>query len=181
MDSYSNEYLAETSPTAQTPLSGFAAVEGVHHLKEMPLMGKINLRGDKHNPDFTAGLMQALQVTLPAKANRVAPFLGGLIFWLGPDEWLIHCKLRDTSQQIASLRAALAACHCAVTDVTDYSTVIEISGPQSREVLASACPLDTRVNHFKPGHCAQTRFGHASVLLWPVNEAPCYALQVAEL
>ena len=171
-------------PTAsvQTPLQGDSFELGQHRIGEQAMKGKINLRGQHGSPAFAAAIEAALRTRRPETANTIMPFLGGLIFWLGPDEWLVHCELGETDKHIQALRTAFnkepqLAQASAVTDVSDYSSCIDISGPQARQLIASACPFDTRPEHFKPGQCAQTRFGHASVLLWPIK-LDHYGLQV---
>ncbi len=162
----------------RTPLAESEPVEGTNTLLEKPLTGKINLRGELDNPAFLAAIESALQTILPNKANTVVPFLGGLVFWLGPNEWLVHTPLNELEARIESLHQALADTHAAITDVSDYYTILELSGPQAREVIASGSPFDTREAHFKPGQCAQTHFSHASILLWPINDKPTFGIQV---
>jgi sarcosine oxidase subunit gamma len=162
----------------RTALSEFKSVEGDHRLSEAPLNGKINLRGNKDNPEFVRGIENLLGLSLPLEANTVSSSFEQLIFWLGPDEWLIHLPLNELEKTIRALRETFVDQHVALTDVSDYFSVLHLSGPQAREVIASASPFDTRTHHFKPDLCAQTCFGHASILLWPLDDVSTFGLQV---
>jgi len=154
-----------SAPVPTSALANRAPVDGDIVLRELPPRGKINLRGDAGDGDFTAAAFDVLGVALPVAANTVAVTDGVTVFWLGPDEWLIHCKLTDTDALLQQLRARLAGMHFAATEVTDYFTVLELRGEQAAEVLARGCPLDLHARAFPAGACAQTRFGNATVLL----------------
>jgi sarcosine oxidase subunit gamma len=164
--------------TVRTALSDFKPVAGENTLVESPLNGKINLRGNPNNAAFIKGVENALGLVLPPAANTVTSSADLHIFWLGPNEWLIHLPLDAVEEKINALREALDNQHAAITEVSDYFSVLQLSGPQAREIIASASPLDIRPQHFTAGQCAQTRFGHASILLWPLEDTPAFGLQV---
>jgi sarcosine oxidase subunit gamma len=162
----------------RTALSGFKPVTGENTLIETPLNGKINLRGNPNNAAFIVGVENTLGLTLPPTENTVTRSSELHIFWLGPDEWLIHLPLEAVEEKIHVLRETLDNQRVAMTEVSDYFSVLQLSGPQAREVIASASPFDIRAQHFATGQCAQTRFGHASILLWPLEDTPAFGLQV---
>ena len=168
----------DNSITARTALSDMPAVNGMHSLTEIPLCGKINLRGDPADPSFIQGIENTLGVPLSLAANTTNEADDRQIFWLGPDEWLLHLPMQQLEQTMIALEQALANFHCAVCDVSDYFSVLELGGPQIQEIIASASPFDTRQAQFGFGQCAQTRFGHASILLWPRKEGSGFGLQV---
>lgn len=151
-------------PVPTSPLAHRAPLDGDVMLRELPWCGKLNLRGDPGDASFTRAAADALGVALPA--NTVAVTDRVTVFWLGPDEWLIHCKLSNAESLAQQLRARLAGLHCAVTEVTDYYALLELCGDKSTEVLARGCPLDLHERAFAAGACAQSRFGNASVLLY---------------
>jgi sarcosine oxidase subunit gamma len=162
----------------RTALSDFKPVAGEHSLIEALLNGKINLRGNPDNTEFTQAIENTLGLALPHEANTISASAGLRIFWLGPDEWLIHLPLESVEEKINALRETLGNHHVAVTEVSDYFSVLELSGPQVRSIIASASPYDIRPQYFKTGQCAQTLFGHASILLWPLEETPAFGIQV---
>lgn len=170
--------------TINTVLQGAEFTLGEHRLLEQPLCGKLNLRGNPDDPAFVQAVERTLGLAPPLEANRVAAAEDHKLFWLGPDEWLAHLPLEQVDDKLQQLQQALAGQHSAVTEVSDYYAIIELQGPQAREVIASGSPLDIRPQQFAPGQCAQTRFGHASILLWPLPDAqddqaaPAFCLQV---
>ena len=158
-------------------------VDGKISLRELPWCGKINLRGDTNlrdggNAQFLVAAAEALGVALPLEANTTAVGAGLLIFWLGPDEWLLHCELEHTETVLAQLRQKLARIHHAATEVTDYYSVLELKGENAAAVLARGCPLDLHHSQFGANQCAQTRFGNASILLYKPDTEPLFQLQV---
>ena len=140
--------------TARTPLADLPAiVTGTHTLTEQPLSGKLNLRGNPRDAAFLGAVEQTL-VALPAQANTVTRRQSIMASWLGPDEWLITTPLDQVANHAAQLRSALA------------------------QILATATPLDLRAHAFAPGQCAQTRLGHAGILLWAIDDTPTYDIQI---
>ena len=166
--------MAETQqPKAHSPARRREPLEakggGAAALRELPWRGKINLRGAA--PEFFKAARAALGLELPRDANTVAEGGGLLAFWLGPDEWLAHCELARAEKIMQQLAENLDGTNYAATEVTDYYTVLELSGDHAAAALARGCPLDLHLRVFKPGDCAQTRFGNASVLLHRVEAA----------
>jgi len=157
---------AMPTPMPTSPAAGRAPVDGETRLRELSCCGKINLRGDPGDENFTRAAAEALGMALPLAPNTVATDARVTVFWLGPDEWLIHLPLNDTESQLQQLRQHLAPLHHAATEVTDYYTTLELRGKHAAEVLARGCPLDLHPRVFRPGACAQSRFGNASVLLY---------------
>jgi len=167
LDNTVNTVDTVDGPMPASALAGRAPIDGDLCLRELPWCGKINLRGDPGDANFTRAAAEALGVALPLAPNTVAADARAAVtvFWLGPDEWLIHCPLADADKLLQELRRRLAALHCAVTEVTDYYTVLELRGVDAAAVLARGCPLDLHARAFPAGSCAQSRFGNASVLL----------------
>jgi len=78
----------------------------------------------------------------------------------------------------AALRAELAGQHFAVTDVSSNYTILNLSGPRVRELLAQGCPLDLHPRAFRPGQSAGSVFFKASIWLWQTEKAPVYEVLV---
>ena len=69
--------------------------------------------------------------------------------------------------------------HVAVTDITGGQTVISVTGPAARDVLAKGCPLDLHPTVFKPTHCAQTLLAKANVVIRCIDDdSPSFELIV---
>lgn len=176
----------------QTPLThlglparaaaGGAATAGVT-LAERPHRLQVNLRGNAQNPAFTSAVRQATGIGLPTVANTVASAGDLAALWLAPDEWLITgpadpATAGREAALCGTLRVALAGQHVAVTDVSEARTVIAISGPHARDLLAKGTPIDLHPRVFGPGQCAQTALAAANVTLRQVDGRPTYELHV---
>lgn len=165
-------------PVKYSPLSGLSAPAGGIDLSERRCVGKVNVRGDPSNPEFVARVRQALNIELPLSPNTTRISERFTVFWFGPNEWLIHCAEDAQTEVVATLRQDLKELHAAITDVTDYYMVIRLSGVKAREVLSKGTPFDVHHKVFGPGACAQTCFGHASILLHCVDDSPAFDFQV---
>ncbi len=160
-----------------SPLQGMASPETGVTLSEAPFVGKVNLRGNAGDNAFAEAVAKVLGGSLPLEPNTVASHGDYTVFWLGPDEWLIHTPENGEGALIEALNNALAGQHAAVTDVSDYYVVIQMRGEKAADVLSRACPLDLHERVFKAGDCAQTVFAHASVLLHKLD-GQSYDVQV---
>jgi len=160
-----------------SPLQGMPRPAGGIELVERPFLGKVNLRADASDEAIARAAQGVLGAALPVEPNTVAVTDDYTVFWLGPDEWQIHCPEDGQGALAGALEQALAGCHAAVVDVSDYYVVMRLSGERATEVLGKTVPLDLHPRAFSPGRCAQTRFAHATVLLHKLAE-DCVDLQV---
>ena len=183
------------NPKPVSPLSGLLSPEEGISLTEVPFVGKINIRGDASDLAFANAVERVVGVRLPTTPNTVSEKPGtglpspeaaehvagsghNVIYWLGPDEWLIHTPPNGEGAIVARLREALSGVHAAVTDVSDYYVVIDIAGQHARDVLMRGTPLDVHGDVFRAGQCAQTVYVKASILLHCLSDAPSYRVQV---
>ncbi len=161
---------------AASPLSHSKPLEGLISLHERGELGKLSVRGEGER--FLAVVQNTLGLSLPTEPNTTVQRGHTVVFWLGPDEWLLHLPLEQTEDRATTLRIALAGQHATVVEVSDQSTVLRLSGEYARTVLAKGCPLDLHPRTFRPGFCAQTRFLNAAVLISRVGEISSYDIQV---
>jgi sarcosine oxidase subunit gamma len=138
----------------------------------------INLRGDAGNAAFRTAASSALGLELPVLACTTSANDSTRVVWVGPDEWFVIGPMGGADAIVATLRAALAGMHHAITDVSSGYTVARLSGPAARNVLAQGCPLDLHPRVFKPGASAGSHFFRASVWLWQVDDSPTYEVLV---
>ena len=170
----------------QSPLSRFFGTVGAGSradgaavtISERPFLGHLNLRGDPGDVGFTSAAAAVLGFALPTEPNTVAARGALLALWLGPDEWLVVTPPTTQTRLSDSLEAALHGMHVAVTDVTGGQTVITLSGPRARDVLAKGCPLDLHPAVFKPADCATTLVAKANVTIRCVDDSPSFELIV---
>jgi len=171
--------MAETlTPKKSSPLDGRPGPSAGITLVERPFVGKVDLRGDVADAAFSRAARGVLGVDLPTEPNTTVEAGANVVFWLGPDEWLIHTPEDGQAGLTESLRAGLSGVHAAVTDVSDYSVVMRLAGPEARNVLAKGSPFDVHARVFAVGACAQTRFANASILLRLVDDEPTFDIQV---
>ena len=63
------------------------------------------------------------------------------------------------------LAEALKGVFSSLVDNSSGLTMLEISGNNAANLLASDCPLDLHPRVFKPGQCAQTRLAKAGMTI----------------
>ena len=131
------------------------------------LWHQVNLRID---PNAAGSLTDTLGGPLPLDPNTVTTTATGQIVWLGPDDWLVLSPQRRSDLESA-VRAAASA-PVSVVDVSAARTVIRMSGPAARDVLAHGCGLDLDAARFPPGTCAQTRLALANIVLIAPHDQP---------
>lgn len=171
--------MANITALARTPLHGRMPFQGVQtQIAERPFIGKLTLRGNPDDTGFAAAVGSVLGVAVPTEPNTIAETSGVQISWVGPDEWLIHTADGAQAALRGRLQTALEGVHSAVVDVSDYYTVIRVSGTRARDVLAKGCPLDLHPRAFGPGKCAGSLFLKAAIRLAQVDDTPVYDLQV---
>ena len=141
--------------------------------------GRINLRGDAGDPAFNEGVATVIGVGPPSKANTTTSGAGGVILWLGPDEWLIEVAAAAESELATALESALSDLHASVVMVGDAHITLSLSGPKAVAVLAKGMTLDLDPDHFLAGCCARSLLAKAPVLLHRPGAEVLYEITVA--
>ena len=147
-------------------------------MSERSFLGHLNLRGDPADKDFLKTVEGALGFALPLEPNTVEESGERAALWLGPNEWLILTAPDEQEGLLQSLREALGEIFAAVTDVSGGQTVIALSGPHARDVLAKGCTLDLHPRVFGPGRCAQTLVAKSGALIRQRDKEPSFELIV---
>ena len=120
----------------------------------------LSLRGA--DARFFDACEQLLGARPPTQPNTVASTAGGVIFWLGPDEWLYD---GDKMVTVTNLRALLAGVHSAVVDVSASRKTIIVAGERAETMMAKAATLDFSLHGFPVGNCAQTNIARTQGLI----------------
>jgi len=139
-------------------------------IEETPFLGFINLRGKTSNMGFVAGVLKVLGCEPPTHANTMVVSGDYLIYWLGPDEWMVITPTGQAGKLEAKLKAALQGVFSSVVDNTSGLTLLKITGDNAVNLLARDCPLDLHPREFKPGQCAQTRLAKAGMTIAPLQD-----------
>ncbi|MDX1434660.1 MAG: sarcosine oxidase subunit gamma family protein, partial [Gammaproteobacteria bacterium] len=94
----------------------------------------------------------------PARASATEALLA---LWNGPGSWLAVSDEHDAASLVALLSEAFDGSSATVTDLSHARTVIELRGPQVRDLLAKGCPMD--VDAMTKGDTAATLLGPFTV------------------
>ena len=167
------------SPLARFNLAARASHD-THHAgvvaHERAFLGHINLRGDALDPHFVGALSTVVGCELPIAANTLNDAQGNVMYWLGPDEWLIVTPGERAATIESELRTALTGMRAAVTDVSGGQTIVNVRGNKARELLAKGCPIDLHPRVFGIGQCAQSHIAKAPVIIGQLEIQPCFEI-----
>lgn len=165
------EQLTSNGVPVTTPLTGKAPYKTDRlSFEELPLLGKITLRGKPDDTAFLAAAKKTLGVDLPTAPMTSANKGTIRVFWIAFDEWLIWTAKDSETALIAKLRAALTDIpRTAVTDLSDYYSIIRVTGALSRDLLAKGCPLDLHPDVFPEGQATGCGFHQATLFVTRVE------------
>ena len=138
-------------------------------LEERADFTHLNLRGSVDEVGFNASVAAVVGVALPRQPNRVAHSGPNLIYWLGPDEWLIVSS-SPVQMITVPLVTALEQQHYALVDVSGGQMILRIGGAEVRNVIASGCTLDLHPRAFEADQCAQSLLAGIPVLVHRVGD-----------
>lgn len=116
-----------------------------------------------------------LGLALPSQPKAVSSGAVSAV-WSGPDQWLVMFSTGGRAR-VAELAGALSGL-ASVTDQSDSRAVIEVSGPQARDVLAKGVMLDLHPRAFVPGDTAVTLVAHIGVQVTMTDSAPAFQFMV---
>ena len=167
---------SSTPPITRSPLADKIA-GGPLNLREITEQTLINVRGQAADTSWMQRMQNVLGVLLPTTPNSTAT-ARATVFWLGPDEWIVRTNDGQRQELLSELQTTTNDAHATVVDVSDYYTVLRLSGAHACDALAVACPLDFHSDVFRTGNCAQSHYARAAVLLHRLDDAPTFDLQV---
>jgi sarcosine oxidase subunit gamma len=125
-------------------------------------------------------LMQAVASTygveLPDRSRAVhGPSMSFIGY--GPGQWLAVSETfasetlaRELSERLRGLAS--------ISDQSGGRTVLRLSGPRARAVLAKGLPIDLHPRAFEPGSAATSTISLMGVQIWQVDDAPSYDLAI---
>ena len=142
------------------------------------MRGLLVLRGDAGAAGFRGAVSTVLGIEPIVEPLTSARKRDLSMLWLGPDEWLVVTPDRRAARIEGALRDALEGQHAALTNVSHSRTILALSGPEARAVLAKGCPLDFHPRVFEPGRCAQSRLAKCQVLIHQTDAAPTFEIHV---
>ncbi len=169
-------------PIRRTSLSHRQAnvsTDGALRLREVPFLGKLVLRGA--DSAIGAPVAAALGGAWAADPLTTSDWDRGSILWLGPEERMVIVPDAETLEIAGVLPEALEGTHHQLVEVSDYYTVLEVSGLPAWKLLSKTTTLDLHPRAFPPGMAAGGTFGHAQAILWRVRENSTEAMPTFRL
>ncbi|MBF8729400.1 MULTISPECIES: sarcosine oxidase subunit gamma [Pseudomonas] len=133
-------------------------------LREHKFLGHLTIRGDGHDAAFAAGVKKALGLELPVALTVVANEEMSLQ-WVGPDEWLLIVPGGQEFAIEQKLREALDGQHIQVVNVSGGQTLLELRGPNVRDVLMKSTSYDVHPNNFPVGKAVGTVFAKSQLVI----------------
>ena len=85
--------------------------------------------------------------------------------WVGPDQWLLMSDSKSPHETISQCDEALAGVLHLATDRSDSLSILSLTGPGVREVLAQGTGVDLLASSFSAGSCVRTRFAGVAVVI----------------
>lgn len=161
-----------------SPLDGLAPPKGKNVTMAERVVGKVTLRGNSDDPKFLKATKDVLGVDLPVEPLTYNEGGAYTAHWVGPNEWMIYTPEDGQTALVGGLQKALDGQVVQVLDVSDYYTVIRLSGPAAREVLMKGTPLDIHPRSFKVGQCTGTLYVHSDIFLSLRDDAPVFDVQI---
>ncbi len=143
--------------SAPETLAPVGALSGGYQRGAHPADGRIGVTLKLREGLRLTNLRGTPDAQLPTTPNTTMDVPGGVILWLGPDEWLHVAE--------AALPEARVGWRQAATDVSHGRVAIRIAGPAARDLLATGISVDLRTQVFAAGACLQTSFHRVGVLV----------------
>jgi len=160
--------MADLTTLRHSPLEGLGNSGGEQvRLRELPFATMVSVRVDP-NGAAAAALERALGTALPRTVGQVAEHGHHYALWLGPDEWLVISEV-EPAPLVTTMSAAVEGAHASCVDVSANRTILELTGPAARSVLAKGCPTDLHPRALQPGMAVVTTLARVPLLLWQVD------------
>lgn len=138
-------------------------------LRELPIHGQFNLRLNPDNAEQMAIAADLIGGALPTQPLTSVTYGDVRVNWSAPDDWLVIMPWSQATDFEARYRAAQTG-HYSIVDISAGQTLIEVSGPQSRNLLKKASPIDVHPQAFPVGKCVGTVFAKSAAGIVRVGE-----------
>jgi sarcosine oxidase subunit gamma len=118
----------------------------------------------------------AYGVELPT-SSRVAQGSQVSFVGYGPGQWLAVSESLANGALARDLSAKLAGL-ASISDQSGGRTLLRLSGPHARDVLAKGLPIDLDPRAFPLGSAATSAISHMGVQLWQLDDTRSYDLAI---
>ena len=111
-----------------------------------------------------AAVESAIGTALPAPGKATVG--RGVALWVGPERWFVVAPGRNgLADELERIAGGLA-----ITDLSHSRTVLRLSGPKLRDVIAQGCSIDLHPRAAKAGDCFVTSVARHPALLHLVDD-----------
>jgi len=114
-------------------------------IKRRGISALFDLKGKAE--DF-APVLSTLGLAFPETANTSARAGERELYWIGVDHWLLRAPLEEEQDLEEIFDAAPGAENASIVPISDTLALFEVSGPDARQILAIASPLDCHPSVF---------------------------------
>jgi len=108
------------------------------------------------------------KLKFPSNSLNVSVNTDCRILWSGPSNWLLVSQNKNL---LSSLKNSLNEKDFAITDLSHSRAIIELGGPNSKEILKKGCPFN--FNELKKNNCVNSVFNGIAVTIDMLNDDPC--------
>ena len=140
-------------------------------------LGLATVAARRGNADaLSQPVASAYGVDLPT-SSRVSQGSQVSFVGYGPGQWLAVSESLANEALARELSAKLAGL-ASISDQTGGRTVLRLSGPHARDVLAKGLPIDLDPRAFPLGSAATSAISHMGVQLWQLDDTRSYDLAI---
>ncbi len=145
-------------------------------VETLPVCGMLDLRGDEA---VKVACEDTIGLQFPSTANTLVAGAGQQrVCCISPDHWILQLDDDRTLGVLESLERSAAGLFHSFVDVSDMHVRIQLTGAESREVLAQGVGIDLHPSVFPPGSYARTGFARTTAQLLCIDEKPTYIITV---
>ena len=107
------------------------------------------------------------KLKFPSNSLNVSVNTDCRILWSGPSNWLLVSQNKNL---LSSLKNSLNEKDFAITDLSHSRAIIELEGPNSKEILKKGCPFN--FNELKKNNCVNSIFNGITITIDMINDNP---------
>tara|TARA_Y100000590_G_scaffold179298_1_gene204429 strand:- start:382 stop:972 length:591 start_codon:yes stop_codon:yes gene_type:complete len=135
----------------------------ISEVKNLAIIHLVQYKKSKIQPNT----IKLENLELPLDNPKVTANKETRILWSAPRTWLIISSKKNI---ISNIKNKCDRENFAITDISHSRAVIQIKGPQAKEVLKKGCPIN--INEIQVDNCAGTVFNGITVVIDFVNNDP---------
>jgi sarcosine oxidase subunit gamma len=145
-------------------------------IESLPRCGFLDLRGGEAVREACSTY---LDIMLPTVANTMTSTTDDrLAHCISSDHWILQLADGCEAKILQDLELAANGLSHSFVDVSDLYERVQVSGPETREVLSQGISIDLHPRAFPVGSSARTGFAKTTAQLVCLDDSPTYVLTV---